>query len=83
MARSLYILQAINTLWQKRLWPYMYKTRFFVLIYSKGSYTYTHASDDHAQVQSYKDGTYCECMTNYGFTQVNFVRNVAHIDFQS
>ena len=25
------------------------------------------------------DGTQCECTTNYGFTHVSFVQNVAHM----
>ena len=30
-------------------------------------------------MQDYYDGTHFECMTNYGFTHVSFVRNVARV----
>ena len=35
------------------------------------------------RTQDYNDGTHYECMTNYGFTHVSFVRNVAYVRFFS
>ena len=31
---------------------------------------------DHARTQDYNEGTFCECMTNYSFTNVNFVQKL-------
>ena len=30
-----------------------------------------------------QEGTFCECMTNYSLTNVNFVQNVTHVRFFS
>ena len=38
---------------------------------------------DHAQIQDYNDGTHCECTSNYSFTHVSVVRNVAQVRFFS
>ena len=38
---------------------------------------------DHARIQDYNDGTHCECTTNYDFTHVSVVQNVAHVRFFS
>ena len=38
---------------------------------------YTRTCGDHVWIQDYNnDSTYCEFMTNYGFTHANFVQNV-------
>ena len=42
-------------------------------------HSYTHTRGDHARIHNYNDGTHFECTTNYGFTHVSFVQNVAHV----
>ena len=44
---------------------------------------YTCACGYHARIHDYNEETRCECMTNYGFAHVNFIRNVAHVRFFS
>ena len=40
-----------------------------------------HMHGDHAQIQDYNDGTHYKCTTNYSFSHVSFVQNVAHVRF--
>ena len=45
--------------------------------------THVHVVTMHAQMQDYNNDTHCECTTNYSFTYVSFVRNVAYVRFFS
>ena len=66
-----------------RVWPY--KTRFFVHIHCRKSWIlrhscmYTRKRGDHAQIQDYNDSTHYRGTTNYAFTHVSLVWNVAHM----
>ena len=42
-------------------------------------YIYARTCGVYAQIQDYNDGTHCKRTTNYGFTHVSFVQNVAHV----
>ena len=73
------IPQAINALHQKIVWPH--ESMFFGHGYCRWIidapvHVAIHACGDHAQMEDYNDSTHYTCLTNYGFTYVDYVKCV-------